>query len=136
MKIGDGYILRSDSLQFIISKVTTGRSGLTVENTMGFFPTLRDALKFIVDHRLRATGFEDLEKVADAIDELHRLIEAVASQFSDARDLLQSTSSAEGAAARQIPSPASSETDDDGGTPARRLPRRIVSGVRQAALKG
>ncbi len=135
MKIGD-YILRSDSLQFIISKVTTGRSGLTVENTIGFFPSLRGALKFIVDHQLRATGFEDLEKVADLIDELHRQIEAVASRFSDARDVLQAISSAEDAAARPIPSPASSATDDDGGTPTRTRPRRIVSGVRQAALKG
>ena len=79
MKINSDYKIESDSMNIILLEKNKGVSKKTGElaigyKPIGYFATPANALKFLVDHEIRGTGFKDLKTVTDKQKELYTLI--------------------------------------------------------------
>ncbi len=75
MKIGKKYKLESDS-----SNITLYERRVNKETkkeywtTLAYFSIPKNALKFLADHKLRESGFKDLETITKRQDEIYELI--------------------------------------------------------------
>lgn len=85
MFIGENYKLESDALNITLSvkKTITGTGhGRPSKKAVGeeywmpvaYFSNVKHALKYLVDHEIRGTGFTDVETVTAKIDQLYSMI--------------------------------------------------------------
>ena len=82
MNIGKKHRLTSDSMNIILQERSITKSGPNAgkerwEN-IGYFNNPANALKFLADHKLKETGFEDVKAIAKRQEETYRLIESLA----------------------------------------------------------
>ena len=81
MLIGKKWKVESDSLNVILSERITkrpkGKAPYEGWGVRGYFSTVANALKFLIEHEVKGTGLTDLETVVNKIDELKGLIEQV-----------------------------------------------------------
>lgn len=79
MLIGKKWKLESDDMNVILSKRRTRKSkdGKSYQawGTVGFYSTVANALKDLVNYEVRATELKDLQTVVNKIDELGKQIE-------------------------------------------------------------
>ena len=85
MKIGNNCKLESDSLNITLSerKATKPEPGKPSHDywvPVGYFPCPENALKFLVDHKIRGDGFKDLQKITKRQQELYDMIRKPSSE--------------------------------------------------------
>ena len=82
--INSKYSIMADELNIILceKKVKTDTLKTKAENIgkeytefIGYFSTVKSALHFLVEHDIKAQGFEDFKKLNDRIDKLQKDIE-------------------------------------------------------------
>lgn len=77
----DKYAIETDALNvtvYEISEVKDKESknfGKETKKAIGYFSTMHQAYKFIVDREVRVTGLTDLDTVMEKMNELFRYIE-------------------------------------------------------------
>jgi hypothetical protein len=78
MKFGK-YLIESDPLNVTVSelkKATHGEhAGKEYVSILGYFSSLGNAMKWIVDNEINCTGMKDIETVVKKIDELKKMVE-------------------------------------------------------------
>ena len=79
ISIGNDWVISNDTIQFITIKKVNGENKqhepITYWQNQGYHPTLKYALKSILDQEVLDTGLEDINKVIAKIDELKTTIE-------------------------------------------------------------
>ena len=79
ISIGENWVISSDTMQFItiknVSGFDKGKNPITYWQNQGYHPTLKYALKSILDQEVLDTGLEDVKLVIAKIDELKTIIE-------------------------------------------------------------
>ena len=79
MKIGKDWKIESDSMNVTLMKRTRvkAKDGKPAHDNwpvMGYYPTVKSALKGLVNFGVAETGLADIKSVDKKIDELHELI--------------------------------------------------------------
>lgn len=78
MKLGDNYKIESDELNITIyEKRFSKKSGEEYWKTIGYFATVKNALKYAVDLEVSKTELKDLQIVVKKQDELYALIKSL-----------------------------------------------------------
>jgi len=84
MLIGKDWKIESDPLNIMLSQRITRKSKdgtyHKVWRVEGYCSSVANALKSMVDQGVLGTGFSDFEAVVKKIDELHKLIDGIATQ--------------------------------------------------------
>lgn len=80
--LGKGYVLSSDSQQFILKRVYEAKEGKgkgePVERAIGYYLTLEDAFKGLVQHRvLSETEATSMDELLKEIQSIHKGIQAL-----------------------------------------------------------
>ena len=83
MLIGKNYKKESDEMNIFLyrRKVIKPKDDEPAKEywqALGYYSTISNALKDMVNYEIRGTGLKDLQTVVDKIDELHLLILEVA----------------------------------------------------------
>lgn len=134
MNIGN-YLLRADSLQYIVAKPTkTGKGAGTSEQALGYFTSLPGALKFIVEQGVRETEFRDIAEVSQRIEEIKAQINKALGVIASTPDVLESLRRTAEIISRPVPSPSTQESDDTAERPAKKTPRVVTEKRAQLAL--
>ena len=74
MQIGKNWKIESDELNVILYKKQSEKAKRQWR-AVGFYRTVANALKDLVNHEIRATELKDLQTVVNKIDELGKLIQ-------------------------------------------------------------
>ena len=78
MKLNEKYLIKSDKLNVTVCEVTVAKEGKKagepIEKAVGYFTTVEQAYKFIVDREIKGTGMNDFEIIMKKINELHEYI--------------------------------------------------------------
>lgn len=77
MLIGKNYKVESDPLNVTIFKRRKAKTAGESWKAIGFFPTPKNALEFLVDLEVSETGMRDFETVCRKQEELHQLIKSL-----------------------------------------------------------
>ena len=78
MLIGKDYKLESDSLAITLSKrEVSEKSKVEYWHPVGYYSRFGNALKELVDLKVRETGLKDFREVCKKQDELYKLIESL-----------------------------------------------------------
>ncbi len=78
MLIGKKWKIESDSMNVILfKKAKSKKPGTVTWATVGFYATVPNALKALVNHGVKETELTDLMTISAKLEELHRLIEEV-----------------------------------------------------------
>lgn len=82
MLIGKNWKIEADTLNVILSKrrlkkPKDGKPALEYWEAMGYYSSVANALKDLVNYELRETALVDLRTIVNKINELHKLIESV-----------------------------------------------------------
>ena len=78
MLIGKKYKVESDSLNVTLYKKETSRkTGAVAWRATNFFSTPQDALRFLVDLKVKETEMKDLAAVVNKQNELYELIRSL-----------------------------------------------------------
>ena len=84
MLIGKDWKIESDPLDITLSQriIRKSKNGTyhKVWRVEGYYSSVASALKGMVDQEVLGTGFSDFETVVKKIDELHKLIDGIATQ--------------------------------------------------------
>ncbi len=80
MKIGKNYKIESDEMNITLYRRRVTKSQVDKPATeywqgIGYYSTVSNALKDLIELEVRLTGMKDLQTVVDKVDELHRLID-------------------------------------------------------------
>ena len=79
MLIGKKYKIESDPMNVILfKKAKSKKPGTVTWATVGFYATVPNALKALVNLGVKETELTDLMTICAKLDELHKLIEEVA----------------------------------------------------------
>jgi len=78
MLIGNKYQVRADPLQYILEEKRINRKNNTEYwVAVGYFSTLQNALKHLVNLNVRATELKDLETVVERMEQIYKEIKAI-----------------------------------------------------------
>ena len=78
MKIGKKYKLESDSSNITLYEKRINKKTKTEYwTTLAYFSIPKNALNFLADHKLRESGFKDLETITKRQDEIYALIKSL-----------------------------------------------------------
>ena len=78
MLIGDKYKIESDSLNVtLFEKKKSKKSGVTTWRAIAFFSNHQNALRHLVDLKVKETGLKDFRAVVEKQEELYRLINSL-----------------------------------------------------------
>lgn len=75
MLIGDNWKIEADSLNITLYKKTNSKKSDKIAwGTQGFYSSIPNALKALIDQGVRDTQLKDLAAISARIDELYELI--------------------------------------------------------------
>ncbi len=78
MLIGKEYKIESEGLNIVLSKKTISKRGKNIGqeywSNEAYFARPAEALKYLADHKLRESGFKDLETITKAQAEIYKMI--------------------------------------------------------------
>jgi len=78
MEIGNRYRVETDGgLNVVVYRKVKSKSGKETWCVEGYFATVKNALRHLVDAGVREAGLRDLRQVSQKQDELYRLIESL-----------------------------------------------------------
>ena len=81
MFIGKKYKVEADDLNITISSCSVVRKGKNAGQEIwkaeGYFSTFTAALRWLVEHEVKATGITDFKAINKKQDELYELIEGI-----------------------------------------------------------
>lgn len=77
MLIGKDYKIEADSLNVTLYERRITKKGKEYWKAIGFFSRFGNALKSLVDLRVRGTGLRDFNMVCQKQDELYKLIDSL-----------------------------------------------------------
>jgi len=80
MLIGKNWKIEADELNVILYKRQGQKLGEKAKyqwKAIGFYSTVANALKDLVNYEIRATGLKDLQTVVNKIDELNKRIDGL-----------------------------------------------------------
>ena len=85
MKINEDFKLESDSMNITLFERVTAKAKPDKPShdywvTVGYFSCPENALKFLVDHKIRGDGFKDLQKITKRQQELYDMIQNLSSE--------------------------------------------------------
>ena len=74
MIIGDKYRIESDSLNVTLYERAKSKTAATNWRSIAFFSSVQNALDYLIDLEVMATGLKDLKSVAEKVksDDWHR----------------------------------------------------------------
>lgn len=89
MEINHKYSITADNLNVILTQKVKAESGVERIETLGYFFSCGEALKYLLDHEVKGSGLRDLATVTKKIAELRELIDRLAVSRLSLRDFQQ-----------------------------------------------
>ncbi len=81
MLIGKDWKITSDNMNVVLSQSKFRKSKLNIRykdwEIVGYYPTVKDALKALVDFGVKGTELKDLQSIVKKQDELYKLIDGL-----------------------------------------------------------
>ncbi len=78
MRIGKNYKIESDSLNIILFKrKVSKKANKEYWTVIGYFSRIQNALRGLVDLKLRETELQDIKTIVEKQDDIYRLIESL-----------------------------------------------------------
>lgn len=82
MDIGSKYRIESDSMNITLYQKYTTKKGEERWRAIGYFSTVGNALKGLVDLKLKESGMKDFKSIVKTQKDIYNLIESVAKKLS------------------------------------------------------
>ena len=94
MLIGKDWKIYSDSLNIILSKRYKKKEGGFGWKIKGYFSSITNAMKALVDQEVRKTELKDLKTIVAKLDKVYKFVEEVGKQAArDAQSILRDSES-------------------------------------------
>ncbi len=83
MLIGKDYKIETDKLNVTLSKGHISKKGVESWYEIGYFSSIQNALKHLVNLEVQETGLKDIRTVIAKIEELYKLIASITPQLEN-----------------------------------------------------